>query len=110
MALRLTHPEKFILSDDYIISDFKLDDENEDSYVGRLTSQNHKINGLRVSVRFIENSEYKKAEVKYYDDKAKTFTPFIYDKDLKSLDLKNNSTSSRYVPVSNRFYFVTSKR
>ena len=103
-------PEKYILSDDYLISDFKLDDENEDSYVGTLTSQNHKINGLRVSVRFIENSEYKKAEVKYYDDEAKTFTPFIYDKDLKSLDLKNNSTSSRYVPVSNRFYFVTSKR
>lgn len=98
-------PENFVLSRAYFISKFEFSDEF-DCYVGIMSSQNKLVNGLKVSVRFLENSDYKKAEIKYYDESTNTFVPFMYNKALQSLCLNTEPASARCIPVSDKLYFV----
>lgn len=102
-------PENFVLSRACFISKFEFSEEFG-CYIGRMSSQNQLVNGLKVSVRFLENSDYKKAEIRYYNEATNTFIPFMYNKALQSLCLSTEPASSRCISVSDRFYFVINKR
>ncbi len=103
-------PEKYILADTCIINNFKIVDEVEDGFIGTLKSRNCIINGLTVSVKFKEKSDYTKTFIEYYDDELKSFIPFIYDRTNKSLGLNDYLKSSKRFFVSNGYYYITRKK
>lgn len=99
-------PERFVLNDSCSINHIEIDTAFEDGYVGIISSSMTKINGLKVSVKFIDDLDFRKVEVKYFDNNIGDYSPFLFDNKLKSLALENISTTSGNVKISDRFYFV----